>query len=70
MALSCLVTLSIFSLGNLDIEANKLYDRAHRLFDAALLTRCYTHYALPPYKDAKIHHIRHFTKIKIVKKGN
>ena len=29
MALSRLVTLSISSLRNLDIEANKFYDRAH-----------------------------------------
>ena len=29
MALSGLVTLSISSLRNLDIEANKFYDRAH-----------------------------------------
>ena len=29
MALSRIVTLSISSLGNLDIEANKFYDRAH-----------------------------------------
>ena len=41
-----LVTLSISSLHNLDIEANKFYDRAHRLYDAALLTLCYTQHAL------------------------
>ena len=35
-------TLSIFSLRNLDIEANKFYNRAHRLYDATVLTRCYT----------------------------
>ena len=40
MALSHLVTLSISSLRNLDIEANKFYDRAHGLYDAAILTRC------------------------------
>ena len=40
MALSRLVTLSIFSLRNLDIEANKFYNRANRLYGAALLTRC------------------------------
>ena len=33
MALSRLVTLSISSLRNFDIEANKFYDRAHRLYD-------------------------------------
>ena len=43
MTLSRLVTLPISSLSNLDIEANKFYDRAHRLKDAAILTRCYTH---------------------------
>ena len=43
MAPSGLVTLSISSLRNLDIEANKFYDRAHRLYDAAIITRCYTY---------------------------
>ena len=42
MALSRLVTLSISSLRNLDIEANKFYDRAHRLFDAMLHSTCYS----------------------------
>ena len=42
MALFCLVTLSISSLRNLDIGATKFYDRAHRLYDAAILTSCYT----------------------------
>ena len=46
MALSRLVPLSISSLRNLDIEANKFYDTAHRLCDAALVTRCYTRHAL------------------------
>ena len=40
MALSRLVTLSISSLSNLDIEANKFFDRAHPLYDGALLTKC------------------------------
>ena len=63
MALSRLVTLSISSLRNLDI------DRAHRLYDAAILTRCYTQHALPPYIDSEINHIRHFIKIQFVNKG-
>ena len=46
MALSHLVTISISSLRNLDIEANKFYDRGHRLYDAAVLTRCYTQHAI------------------------
>ena len=69
MALSRLVTLSISSLRNLDIEANKLYDIAQQLYDAALLTRCYTQHALQPYIDSKINHIRHFIKIQFVNKG-
>ena len=69
MALSRLVTHSISSLRNLDIEAYEFYDRAHRLYDAALLTWCYTQHALPPYIDSKINHIRHFIKIHFVNKG-
>ena len=61
--------LSISSLRNLDIEANKLYDRAHRLYDAAILTQCYTQQALMPYIDSEINHIRHFIKIQFVNKG-
>ena len=52
-----LVTLSISSLRNLDIEVNKCYDRAHRLYDATLLTRCYTQHALRPYIDSEVNHI-------------
>ena len=37
MALLRLVTLSISSLCNLDIEANKFDKRAHGLYDAATL---------------------------------
>ena len=54
MALSRLVTLSIASLRNLDIEANKFYERAHRLYDAELLTRCYTQHALRSYIDSEL----------------
>ena len=56
MALSRLVTLSISSLCNLDIEANKFYE------DAAILIRCYTQHALRPYVDSEIYHIRHLLK--------
>ena len=67
MALSHLVTLSISSLHNLDIEANKFYDRADRFYDAALLTQCYTQHALQPYIDSEINK-RHFIKIQFVNK--
>ena len=69
MALSRLVTLSISSLRNLDIEANKFFDRAHPLYDAAILTRCYTQHALRPYIDSEINHIRHFIKIQWSTRG-
>ena len=40
--LSYLSSLPISVLHSLDTEANKFYDRTNRLYDAALLTRCYT----------------------------
>ena len=69
MALSHLVTLSISSVRNLDIEANEFYEKAHRLYDAAILTRCYNQHALWPDIDSEINHIRHFIKIQFVNKG-
>ena len=50
MTLSRFVTLSFPSLSNFDIEAKKFYDRAHQLYEPALLTRCYAR----PYIDAEI----------------
>ena len=47
----------------------KFYDRAHRLCDSAILTRCYTQHALRPYIDSEINHIRHFIKIQFVNQG-
>ena len=44
--LSYLSSLPISVLRSLDTEANKFYDRANRLYDAALLTRCYIQHAL------------------------
>ena len=61
--LSKLASLSVSSLRKLDDEANKFYDRKHNLYEAALLTRCYTQHALRPYIDSEINHIRHFIKI-------
>ena len=51
------------------LKANKFYDRTNRLYDAALLTRCYTQHALRPGIDSKINHIRHFIKIPFINKG-
>ena len=69
MTLARLITLSISSLRNLDIETNKFYDRAHRLYDTALPTRYCLQHALWSYIDSKINHIRHFIKIQFVNKG-
>ena len=55
--LSKLASLSVFSLLKLDDEANKFYNRKHDLYEAALLTRCYTQHALRPYIDSEINHI-------------
>ena len=39
------------------------------LYEAALLTRCYSQHALRPYIDSEINHIRHFIKIPFINKG-
>ena len=67
--LSKLASLSISSLSKLDDGANKFYDGKHDLYEAALLTRCYTQHALRPYIDSEIYHIRHFIKIPFINKG-
>ena len=59
--LSFLSSLPISVLRILDTEANKFYDRNHQLYDAALLTRCYTQHALRPFIDSEINHKRHLT---------
>ena len=65
--LSYLSSLPISVLRSLD--TNKFNDRTNRLYDAALLTRCYTQHALRPVIDSKINHIRHFIKIPFINKG-
>ena len=67
--LSFLSSLPISVLRNLDTEPNKLYDRNHQLYDAALLTRCYTQHALRPFIDSETNHKRHFIKIPFINKG-
>ena len=66
---SFLSSLPISVLRILDTEANKFYDRNHQLYDAALLTRCYTQHALRPFIDSEINHKRHFIKIPFINKG-
>ena len=67
--LSFLSSLPISVLRSLDTEENKFYDRTNRLYDAALLTGCYTQHALRPVIDSKINYIRHFIKIPFINKG-
>ena len=67
--LSFLSSLPIPVLCILDIEANRFYDRIHQMYEAALLTRCYTQHALRPFIDAEINHQRHFIKIPFINKG-
>ena len=67
--LSFLSSLPISVLRILGTEANKFYDRNHQLYDAALLTRCYTQHALRSFIDSEINHKRHFIKIPFINKG-
>ena len=53
----------------MDIESNKFYDKAYRLYDAAILTMCYTQHALRPYIDSEINTFRHLIKVLFVNKG-
>ena len=66
---SLLSSLPISVLHNLELEANKLYDRAIKLFKAALLTRCYVQHVLSPYIDSEVNRKRHFIKIPFINKG-
>ena len=40
-----------------------------KLYEAALLTSCYTYHGLRPYTDYEINHKRHFIKIVFINKG-
>ena len=52
----------------MDTEANELYGIAHRVYDAALFTKCYTQLVPRPYIDSEVNHFRHFIKIQFVNK--
>ena len=67
--LSYLSSLPIAVLRSLDTEANRFYDRNHQMYDAALLTRCYTQHSLRPFIDSESNHIRSFIKIPFIHKG-
>ena len=55
-------SLPVFVKHVLDLEANKFYDKGHQLYDAALLTRCYTQHALHPTIDNEVNNKRHLLK--------
>ena len=61
--------MPISVLRNLELEANKLYDRANKFNKAALLTRCYVQHFLNSYIDSEVNHKRHFIKIPFINKG-
>ena len=65
---SYLNSLPISVYRSSDSEAYTFYDRNNRLYDASLLTRCYTQPALRLVIDSKINHIRHFIKIPFINK--
>ena len=67
--LSFLSSLPIPVLCILYIEANRFCDRNHQIYEAALLTRCYTQHALRPLIDSEINHKRHFIKDPFINKG-
>ena len=64
--LKSFLPISVFC--NLESGAKELYDRANRLYNAALLTRCYVQYFLSPYIDSEVNHKRHFIKIPFINK--
>ena len=67
--LSFLSSLPIPVLRIFDSEANKFFGRNHQLYDAALLTRCYTQHALRTFIDSEANHKRHFIKFPFINKG-
>ena len=67
--LSYLSSLPIAVLRSLDTESNRFYDRNHQMYDAALLTRCYTQHALRPFIDSESNNIRSFIQIPFINKG-
>ena len=64
-----LSSLPISVLRNLELEANKFYDRANKVYKAALLTWCYVQQFLSPYIGSEVNHKRHFIKIPFINKG-
>ena len=51
-----------------NLEADKLYDRANKLYKSSFLTRCYVQNFLSPYIDSEVNHKRHFAKNPFINK--
>ena len=60
--LSFLSSLPISVLRNLELEANKFYDRASKSYNVALLTSCYVQHFHSPYIDSEVSNKSHFIK--------
>ena len=69
LMLSYLSSLPFAVLRSLGTEANRFYDRNEQMYEAALLTRCYTQHTLRPFIDSESNHIRHFIKFPFTNKG-
>ena len=67
--LSYLSSLPISVLRSFDTEANEFHERTNKLYDAALLTGCYTQHALRSVLDSKLNHNRHLITISFIDKG-
>ena len=63
------ILIALIKIKNDDIYLSLIGRRNHQLYDAALLTRCYTQHALRPFIDSEINHKRHFIKIPFINKG-
>ena len=61
--------MPISVLRYLELEANKLYDRANKLYKAAHLTTCYVQHFLSPFIDSDVDHKRYFIKISFISNG-
>ena len=61
--------MPISVLRYLELEANKLYSRANKLYKAELLTRYYVQHFLSSYIDSEVNLKRHLIKIPFITKG-
>ena len=63
------LSLPISASRNLELDANKFYNRAKNSYNAALLTRCYVQHFLSPYINSEVNHTSHFIKVLFINKG-